>query len=64
MRFVKMGKNSKKKGGVEDSFPTAQARKAADDAIDSLDPKLPMTAYIDEWYIAYVAAGGRIIGKW
>jgi hypothetical protein len=39
-------------------FPDAQARTAADQAIDALDTKLPMSAFIDAWIAAYVAAGG------
>ena len=41
------------------NFPTAHARTAADRAIDSLDPTLPMTTFLDEWVKAYAAAGGR-----
>jgi hypothetical protein len=44
---------------VEELFPNARARKVADEAIDKLDPKLPMTAYLDAFESAYVAAGGK-----
>jgi LPS sulfotransferase NodH len=40
------------------NFPTPHAREAADRAIDKLDPSLPMTAFIDAWIAAYLAAGG------
>jgi hypothetical protein len=40
-------------------FPNARARTAADEAIDALDPALPMTAFIDAWIAAYRAAGGH-----
>jgi hypothetical protein len=39
-------------------FPTAQARKAADKAIESLGDE-KMSKYIDTWIAAYRAAGGR-----
>lgn len=42
-----------------ENFPTAKARAAADVAIDAIDPKLPMTAFLDTWLAAYAAAGGR-----
>jgi len=43
------------------NFPTAHARAAADKAVavDALDPRLPMMAFIDEWVRAYTAAGGK-----
>lgn len=44
---------------VEELFPNARARKAADDAIDKLDPQLPMTAYLDAWEAAYFEVAGR-----
>ena len=40
-------------------FPTARARDAADKAIDALDPKEPMTTFLDVWIAAYIAAGGK-----
>jgi hypothetical protein len=40
-------------------FPSAHARKRADEAIDQLDVSMPMSAYLDEWVRAYVAAGGK-----
>jgi len=43
----------RKERTVEELFPNAAARKAADDAIDRLDPKLPMTAFLDAWEAAY-----------
>jgi len=44
---------------VADIFPTAHARAAADKAIDDIDPALPMTAFLDAWIAAYLAAGGK-----
>jgi hypothetical protein len=40
-------------------FPTARARAAADAAINALDPRLSMTAFLDHWIAAYTAAGGQ-----
>ncbi len=40
-------------------FPTVAAREAADKAIDQLDPKEPMTTFLDTWVTAYVQAGGK-----
>lgn len=40
------------------NFPTAHARKKADEAIDELDPHAPMSAYLDAWIAAYRSAGG------
>lgn len=40
-------------------FPSAHARDAADKAIDQLDPKEPMTVFLDTWFEAYIAAGGK-----
>ncbi len=48
-----MSKKKRKERTVEEVFPNAAARRAADDAIDKLDPKLPMTAYLDAWESAY-----------
>ncbi len=41
------------------NFPTVHARAVADKAIDDLDPREPMTKYIDVWIQAYVKAGGK-----
>jgi len=41
-------------------FPTPHARDKADRATDTLSPTQPMTDYIDCWYAAYVAAGGKV----
>lgn len=49
----------KKQPSVDELFPNARARKAADDAIDQLDPKLSMTAFLDAWEAAYFASCGR-----
>jgi hypothetical protein len=49
----------KKERSVEEVFPNARARKAADEAIDKLDPKLPMTAFLDAWEAAYLASCGK-----
>ena len=49
----------KSQPAIEDFFPNARARKAADDAIDKLDPQLPMTAYLDAWEAAYFEVAGR-----
>jgi hypothetical protein len=40
-------------------FPSAHARDVADKAVDALDPSLPMTAFLDAWLAAYLAAGGK-----
>jgi hypothetical protein len=40
-------------------FPTKSARDAADLAIDAIDPREPMTTYLDTWVATYRAAGGR-----
>lgn len=40
-------------------FPSPNARKAADDAIDRLTPQDPMHVYTDTWVAAYLAAGGK-----
>lgn len=44
---------------VEDRFPTASARRKADEAIDALPEQAPMTEYIDTWLRVYREAGGR-----
>jgi hypothetical protein len=50
----------RKQPTVEELFPNARARKAADEAIDLLDPSLPMTTFLDCWENAYhVASGGK-----
>jgi len=40
-------------------FPTSSAREAADEAVDALDPREPMTTFLDAWISAYISAGGR-----
>jgi hypothetical protein len=42
-----------------ENFPTAHARAEADKAVDALNERLPMTAFIDTWIAAYRKAGGR-----
>ncbi len=49
----------RKQKTVEELFPNARARKAADDAIDKLDVSLPMHVYLDTWEAAYYAAAGQ-----
>lgn len=44
---------------MRERFPSARARDAADDAVDTLDAHAPMSAYVDTWIAAYRAAGGR-----
>ena len=39
-------------------FPTLQARKVADEAIDALPVEAPMSTYLDTWITSYVKAGG------
>jgi hypothetical protein len=41
------------------NFPTAHARDVADRAIDCIDPKKPMTTFLDIWLAAYIKAGGK-----
>jgi uncharacterized protein YqjF (DUF2071 family) len=41
-------------------YPTAAARQKADEAIDELSETEPMTAFLDAWLAAYVAAGGKV----
>jgi hypothetical protein len=48
-----MKKPIKQELTVEKLYPNARARRAADEAIDQLDPKLPMTAFLDAWDQAY-----------
>lgn len=45
----------RKERTVEELFPNARARKAADDAIDKLDVSLPMHVFLDTWEAAYFA---------
>jgi len=52
-------KRKKKERTVEEVFPNARGRQAADEAIDKLDPKEPMTKFLDTWHAAYVAVAGR-----
>lgn len=54
-----MTRRKRKEETVEDRFPNARARKAADEAIDVLDPKLAMTIFLDVWESAYFAACGE-----
>lgn len=44
---------------LESLFPSASARRAADAAIDDLDPSLPLTAHLDAWEAAYHRAAGH-----
>jgi len=49
----------KRKGWtMEQRYPTKAARDAADDAIVALDPKAPMTLYVDVWLATYKEHGG------
>lgn len=41
------------------NFPTVHAREAADRAVDAIDPKEPMTTFLDVWLAAYIATGGK-----
>lgn len=41
------------------NFPTVAARDAADRAVDKLDPREPMTTFLDTWVIEYIKAGGK-----
>lgn len=52
-------KKKRNQPAVEDLFPNARARKAADAAVDQLDPQLPMTAFLDAWEAAYFEVAGR-----
>ena len=43
-------------------YPSAEARRKADEAVDQLDVSEPMTKYIDTWITAYKQSaepGGR-----
>lgn len=46
-------RKKRKEQTVEEKFPNARARAFADEAIDKLDPKLPMTVFLDAWEAAY-----------
>ncbi len=48
---------------VKRYFPSTFARNLADEAIDKLSVDNPMSVYIDTWYAAYTAAGGRHLGS-
>jgi hypothetical protein len=52
---VKKRGKSKEEPTVAKLFPNARARVAADAAIVRLDPKLPMSVYLDTWEAAYFA---------
>ena len=39
-------------------YPSAEARRKADEAVDKLDVALPMTEFIDTWMQAYKDASG------
>ncbi len=54
-----MSTKKRKERSVEELFPNARARKAADDAIDKLDVSLPMHVYLDTWEATYFAVAGR-----
>ena len=42
-------------------FPSADARRAADEAIDKIGVHCPMAEFIDVWIAAYEKAAGK---KW
>lgn len=44
---------------VEELFPSARGRQAADEAIDALDPKEKMTTFLDCWENAYWTTTGK-----
>jgi len=50
-----MAKRKRKQLTIEELFPNARARQAADDAIDKLDVQAPMHVYLDSWEAAYFA---------
>jgi hypothetical protein len=52
-------KRKKKERSVEEEFPNARARQAADEAIDKLGVDQPMHVYLDTWEAAYFAVAGR-----
>jgi hypothetical protein len=45
---------------LRQKYPSKVARDKADKAIDSIDPREPMTVFLDTWLAAYRAAGGVI----
>ena len=49
----RMKKKRSKEPTVEERFPNARARAVADAVVDKLDPKLPMTSFLDAWEAAY-----------
>lgn len=51
-------KKKKSERGVEQIFPNAKGRAAADASTDKLDPKLPMTSFLDAWEDAYFKVVG------
>ncbi|HTQ42470.1 MAG TPA: hypothetical protein VMI75_06895 [Polyangiaceae bacterium] len=51
-------KRKRRERSVEDVFPNARARQAADEAIGKLDPKETMTKFLDTWEAAYFAVAG------
>lgn len=56
---MKRSKSKKTSRSVEARFPTPGARTKADTIIETLDPTLPMTSFIDAWISAYFSAGGK-----
>ena len=54
-----MAKPKKKTLTIEQLFPNARARAAADEAIDALDVSRPMHVYLDTWEAAYYAVAKR-----
>ena len=52
-------KKRKKEATVEEKFPNARARAAADAAIDALGVDEPMHVYLDAWEAAYFAVAKR-----
>jgi hypothetical protein len=49
----------RKERTVEELFPNARARVAADAAIDKLDVSLPMHVFLDTWEAAYFAVAKK-----
>ena len=58
-------KSSKEKpeDWMRKNFPSADARKRADEAVDKLDVDLPMKDFIDVWVQAYREAVGPTVKK-
>jgi len=54
-----MTKRKQRTRTIEELFPNARARKAADDVIDRLDVSLPMHVYLDTWESEYYAVAGK-----